>query len=377
MKKIIAVVTLLFAVFLSSNACLNYYYLIDSEGHFHPQPGGITHFDKNFDKEKIVARLKRLEKKLAKEKSYKLLSDYAVGLMKLGKVKESLQILATLYNHYPNEYRLASNLGTAYELNGQPDSALKYIRRGLELNPNDHEGSEWIHVKILETKQQLAVNPNYLHDHTVLQLTATQRKDPKVREQIEIQARERFPFTPGPDPIMGSLMADLGDAYAASYSIEYADAFYGMAKGYFGHAPEQMDAKMADMKKLKSKYAHAQFKRLEEEGEHNRLNGVNYKHILADNDRPEYKIDWTTITTDAAQLLSMVDLTLSVAQIKIADKDTGDGFVPTEDEGPQPQAEEKPAGKTGNTDGRWLYILISAVIVLCVAAYVFLRKNRK
>lgn len=373
MKKTIAVATLLLAFFVSANACLNYYYLLDNEGHFHSQPGGIYHFDKNFDKEKIVARLKRLEKKLAKEKSYTILSDYAVGLMKLGKVKESVQILATLYNRYPNEYRLASNLGTAYELDGRPDSALKYIRRGLELNPNDHEGSEWIHVKILEAEQQLAADPNYLHDRSVLQLTAAQKKDPKVREQIEIQARERFPFTPGPSPVMGSLMADLGDAYAGSHSIEYAEAFYDMAKGYFAYAAERMEAKVAEMKTLRRKYADKEFKPVEMEGEHNRLNGVNYRHILDDNDKPPYKVDWSAINTDATQLLSMVDLTPAPAQIKPTHLDT----ACAEDESAPSHTETNHIDEIKNADGRWLYILISGIIVLSVAAYVFLRKGKR
>lgn len=53
--------------------------------------------------------------------------------MKLGKADVALEILKELNYHYPNEYKIVANLGTAYELNAELDSALKYIKKGIKL----------------------------------------------------------------------------------------------------------------------------------------------------------------------------------------------------------------------------------------------------
>tara|TARA_B110000046_G_C13024495_1_gene413104 strand:+ start:2444 stop:2677 length:234 start_codon:yes stop_codon:yes gene_type:complete len=62
-----------------------------------------------------------------------MLSDYAVYLMKAGRVDESLAILKELNKNLPQEYQIAANLGTAYELNGELDSALFYINAESKL----------------------------------------------------------------------------------------------------------------------------------------------------------------------------------------------------------------------------------------------------
>lgn len=85
---------------------------------------------------------------------YKIWSDIAVNLMKLGMADSAIKILIPLAKKYPEEYNILANLGTGYELIGALDSAHKYISKGFEINPRSHRGSEWIHVKILEAKIQ-------------------------------------------------------------------------------------------------------------------------------------------------------------------------------------------------------------------------------
>jgi tetratricopeptide (TPR) repeat protein len=248
-----------------------------------------------------------------------LLSDYSVQLMKLGKHKEALEILAVIYNHYPNEYKVAANLGTAYELNGMPDSALKYIKRGIELNPNSHEGSEWVHVKVLETKLKLKTDPNYLKNNSVLGLTEKQKMDSLIRRQIEIQVRERFPFIAGPDEIMASLLIDLGDCYANTASIEFAKVLYEIAKEYYGSTSPAIDVKIAEMKKLLKEYSTRYIPRkpLEETelASKVRVGKMNYKNLIQDNDPDNYTIDWGKINTNVVALLKFADLTKPVEEV--------------------------------------------------------------
>ncbi len=321
MKKLISSIVFLFAFVLAANACLNYYYTtFDKEGHTHRVEELLVPFNINFNKEYLANTARTLEKKLQKEHSFMLLSDYAVGLMKLGKTKEALDILVELSAKYPGEYKIASNLGTAYELNDEIDSALKYIRRGIKLNPKDHEGSEWIHVQILLTKKKMAADAMWLSTHSVLELDEKQKKDTKVRDQLLIQLQERFPFSPGPDAMMASMFIDLGDLYSNTSSVEYALACYEISKNYYGNKSEPVESKIKSTKMLVNKYRDTTLPEKEiQDGdrvEHNLLRRVNYKTLLFDNDKSKYEVDWDNVVYDPKTLLAMVNLDMSVKEAR-------------------------------------------------------------
>lgn len=306
-----------------SFACANYYYSLNKEGELVPLGYNWKYpFNKNFNLASNVKKLKKLEAKLKIEKNYMLLSDYSVCLMKLGKPKEALEILQELYSHYPDEYKIAANLGTAYELNGQVDSALKYIKRDIQLNPNDHEGSEWVHVKILETKLELNKNAKYLTNNTVLKLTEAQKNDTSVLQHISIQLQERVPFTPAtsqPNDIMASLFIDLADISANIKSVEYARAYYQIAKKYYGSELPLLDEKIKEMEKLISKYTSVKPKYDKDfEGAQTKVGYIKYQELLNDNNASDYKVNWEKINTDVPSLLAMVDFTKTTSQVKSA-----------------------------------------------------------
>lgn len=310
-----------FALALLMSACTffhsfgraNYYYDVNKSGKISRiDDHWEDPFFEGFDLKGNVQQLKKLELKLKKEKKYMLLSDYSVGLMKLGKQDVAVEILKRLYAAYPNEYRIAANLGTAYELNGQNDSALKYIKRDMELNPDDHKGSEWVHIKVLETKLQLSGNPAYLGNYTVLQLTDKQKNDDVVFYQILIQLKERVPFTPHKDQIMASLFTDLGDIAANIKSVEYAKAYYQIAKNYYGDTSISIREKILAVEKIIKKYASvkpAQPGGPDEKSKNIKLAGVRYQKLLYNNNENNYIIDWTHINTNVESLLAMVDFT--------------------------------------------------------------------
>lgn len=311
MKKNILIL-LFTAAFSNANACLNYFFSVDKNGNLHHADNILIPFNKNFNKELNVSKLHKLETKLKKEHSFQALSDYSICLMKLGKPKEALDILAEIYQHYPNNYKIASNLGTAYELNGQVDSALKYIKRGLQLNPNDHEGSEWVHVKVLETKLILIKNPNYLVESTALQLTKAQKFDTLIRKQIIIQVRERFPFTPGPDAIMGNIFIDLAECYANTASIEYAKVLYQIAKTYYGDKSPTIDVKIKEMQNLINKYSRVKPVRIDPkkpEAINEKITGLSYSQCIGNNDLNKYSVNWASINLNVQSLLSLIDFT--------------------------------------------------------------------
>lgn len=389
MKKSFFVLFFCFAFALSSTACLNYYYTIDKDGGLHFAGEGedlLQPFNKNFDTKLVASQMHKLEKKMKQEHSYMLLSDYAVSLMKIGQAKAALDILVELSAAYPEEYKIASNLGTAYELNGQVDSALKYIRRGLQLNPNDHAGSEWVHVKILETKQQLAKDPAWLQSHTVLGLSEKQKQDSIVQKQILIQLQERFPFTPGPDAIMASLFVDLGDISANLNSIEYAKVFYQVAKEYYGDSSPALATKVKEMQKLSDKYASVRPKHAKHTG-NEKLEGENVKlgtllYITLINDFGKAEIDLSKINTDPKALLAEVNLKMTVKEAReaaVKNQTEGMKLVPDSSDKKIAEADlppiEQGRGKTNSNS--WMIILLSLVTVILVGALVYRISNKR
>lgn len=358
---------------LQSTACGNYYYTLDREGTFHEADDILVPFNKNFKLEMNVQKLKLLSAKLKKEKSYMLLSDYALCLLKLGKVNEAVAILAELELHYPGEYKIASNLGTAYELSGQNDSALKYIKRGLQLNPQDHEGSEWIHVRILETKLAIAKNPDYLKTHSPLSLNERQKYDSLVRKQLTLQLRERFPFTPAPNELMAALMSELGDCCANTSSIEYAKAIYQIANEYYGAHSPVLDEKIKEMQKLVNKYLNKQpDENNSERGENYKMGVLKYTALIQDNQTEKYEIDWSKINTNVDSLLAMVDLTLTPQ--KATEQTTDDELKLVKENMPQLKLE---VINENNETGKvfWIIVSISAAIICAFAFMIY--KSRK
>jgi tetratricopeptide (TPR) repeat protein len=335
MKKAISIFLLTSLLVFKSYSCGNEYYTFDYKGNKIRLEGGPSYsaFDKNFNLELNVSKIRKLIKKLKKDRNYMLLSDYALCLLKLGKRKEPLEILVHLNKYYPDDYKIAANLGTVYELDGQVDSALKYIKRDLILNPNDHQGSEWIHVKVLETKLELKKNPAYLKEHSVLNLTQKQKNDPTVYKHIILQLKERVPFSPeGTDEIMASLFADLGEISSNIKSIAYARAYYLIAQKYYGSDSPSIDLKIKELEKLINKYINQTNKaKAQKDSIRPRVElaemivgYIRYKDLLSDNNPQNYKVNWDKINTDVTALLALVDSTKTAGEI-IAAENTNSG----------------------------------------------------
>lgn len=307
-NKILCSLIFTLLTLLNTYACINHYHTVDANGDMHNWGEDmIVGFNQNFNYKLIASKLPKKELEFQSNNSPYHLSDYAVLLMKGGRFEESLEIFKDLYSNLPQEYKLAANLGTAYELNGQLDSALFYIKRGVELNPNAHEGSEWIHIRVLETKKMLLEQADYLKHHTVLDLTSEQKKDSAVRVQLELQIRERFPFTPGPDPIMASLVFDLAECYSNTLSIEYAKALYTTAHEYYGLNTELTKSKIDKMIMLREQHKDKEPIDNHDEGMVIKISGVRYTEILDNNNPDGYVINWTDFNIDTDVLLSSVD----------------------------------------------------------------------
>jgi tetratricopeptide (TPR) repeat protein len=172
-----------------------------------------------FHDNKIDNRIKELQIKLKSDSTnFKHWSDLSLNLMKKGEVDSALTLLKPIAIKHPKEYIVIANLGTAYELKNELDSALKYISEGLRLNPKSHRRSEWIHVAILKAKIKRNRNKDYILRTPIISeklffehvIDRTKRHYfSTVQGQIFYQIKTRAPFTPAPNQVITNLFLNL------------------------------------------------------------------------------------------------------------------------------------------------------------------------
>ena len=186
----------------------------------------------------------------AQEGTYREHSDYAVALLRAGEYVKGRDILQDLAEKHGDEYIIATNLGTAYELTGDVPNALQWIRKGHQLNPESHRGTEWLHVKILEAKLQAAKDKEWFAKSTTLGLNFGKEAKPvqpqgtvrdeqqkelsldEVRKALEYQLRERTQFIQDNDPQMSELFLTLGNILALQGEPEKAYEVFKLAGEY-------------------------------------------------------------------------------------------------------------------------------------------------
>lgn len=233
MKKLLTTLTVLLLVQVAYPCGNEYGYTMNGRK-VHTQYFYISNRMLSFDTLYINKRLKTLNDKIqAGTANYETWSDIALNLMKLGQADSAVKILYPLMLKYPKEYNITANLGTAYELTGQLDSALKYISRGIEINPDSHHGSEWIHKKILEAKIKEELSPDWLDSHLIISLEDIPewQKEPQlsivgINHKIAYQVRTRVPFTPAPNKVIANLLITMGDLNKKQGTYENAILAY-------------------------------------------------------------------------------------------------------------------------------------------------------
>ena len=204
-------------------------------------------------------RVRRLKAAVAKNAAdYKSRNDLASALLHVGEVNGAIELLEELEKSRPGAYQTASNLGTAYELAGEPEKALLWIQKAMELNPLSHKSSEWIHVRLLEAKIALAKDPAWLTTHSLLGVDfgaavvpmipstlpagnkGARLALPDVEAGLRYQLHERLQFVKPPDDIVALLLFDLGNALCFSRDgMGSAQGVYELASRFGEKLPAQ------------------------------------------------------------------------------------------------------------------------------------------
>ena len=170
-------------------------------------------------------------------------NDYAVALIFLGRNREAVELLEKLEAEQPGHYFVAANLGTAYELSGNNAKALKWINEGIRRNPQDHQGTEWLHARILEAKIAAEKDHAFFEKHSVLELQPGSNEQQfsvagkiisaeELVKAIQYQLGERLKFVKPRDPVVASLLFDYATIAGTPQTIEAGKLILKMAGDY-------------------------------------------------------------------------------------------------------------------------------------------------
>jgi tetratricopeptide (TPR) repeat protein len=254
-KKVLILLSLLISTGVL--ACINEYrtLLTGEVIYTHPVSGKI--WTQKIDTFKLREKSNTLLLKYKTTDSIEYLSDYAASLIYLKNYNKAKTIYEDIDRKHPNLYTTASNLGTIYELIGKPQQALKWIKKSITLNPDSHNGSEWIHIKILEFK----INNSNDYGKSILELDFSDEDIPVNRNYYDLkelshhiwhQLRERSNFVKPENKIVGNIYFDLGNVLAQTKDVQAALGSYNAAKEY-GFTSQIMEKRIVAFEKLAKK----------------------------------------------------------------------------------------------------------------------------
>ena len=147
----------------------------------------------------------------AAEKQFMTDINQAVDLIIQGELIQAIEQLHAVEKALPGRYETAANLGTAYELRGQIAEAMHWIKRGIEINPNAHDGTEWLHYAILRAKDEVAKDATWLTKHSVIE--ADYKDQDRAIKALNYQLAERTQLVKPPNDIVADLYYLLGLMY--------------------------------------------------------------------------------------------------------------------------------------------------------------------
>lgn len=196
----------------------------------------------------MIDRSEQVVQAAREQPSFHNLNNLAAVLIRLGRLPEAVKLLQFLETKHPGHYETAANVGTAYELLGRNEDALKWILEGMKRNKDDHYGTEWLHAHILKAK--LGQIPKPAPGRSILNLDFGNDAMPRrptrfpvgnagevlslfeVAQGVRYQLFERIDFVGAPDPIVAGLLLDWANLELLAGTVESADVLYDAALRY-------------------------------------------------------------------------------------------------------------------------------------------------
>jgi len=171
-----------------------------------------------------------------------------------GEYEKGIKRLLEIEKKTPNLYATASNLGTAYELQGDIPLSIRWIKEGIKRNVASHGGTEWLHVLILETKLRLESNATLLENSHMINLPATFEETTlipikgenytikSIRDALYYQLKERMVFVKPKDKTVADLLYTFAKIEEQTTVVEEASTLVSMAEKYGFSNQEEIDS---------------------------------------------------------------------------------------------------------------------------------------
>jgi tetratricopeptide (TPR) repeat protein len=187
-----------------------------------------------------------------KQWDYKAENNLTVALVHIGQLDDALHRMQTVERVYPDQMETAYNLGTTYELMGDLPKAKFWIQEGIKrelkiTGQRGLDGTEWLHLRILDAEMGLRTDPGHSQDTSVSgvdfgtgRIPQTPKALPEgnsgaaltlaeVQRSLQDQLHERLEFISAPNPVVGDLLFDLANVLAVTGNTEDALDIYRMA----------------------------------------------------------------------------------------------------------------------------------------------------
>lgn len=172
--------------------------------------------------------IEELYKVYDETKDLDYLSDVGYIYILIGRYQEAINLYLEIEEKEPDRYSTASNIGTTYELIGENEKALYWIKKSVQIDPNSHWDSEWLHIKILEAKIK---GEQYITSDFLLgtnfgkgaKPTSELPKDSLINlmYSISYQLNERVTFIKGENKIVAQLLFDLANVFTILNQYPY------------------------------------------------------------------------------------------------------------------------------------------------------------
>lgn len=200
---------------------------------------GVVPYGHNFDGGVSSKLLLELDNIYKKTNDIDYLSDKGYVLIVLKKYDEALKLYLNIEKIKPNRYSTASNIGTLYELMGENKKAYEWIKKSIVINPKSHEGSEWLHLKILEAKiknlkdvtGQFLINTSF-GEEAVPKSKLSKEELERLKEALYYQINERITFIKPKDEIISILLFELANTVKIIEDNKSAMKIYDLSKKY-------------------------------------------------------------------------------------------------------------------------------------------------
>jgi tetratricopeptide (TPR) repeat protein len=107
------------------------------------------------DRLRYEKALKELER-IAKDRPFTAdeLADQGAILVRLGETAGAVEILRGAQRRYPNHFRIAANLGTAYQMQGEYESAISALEEAVRLAPGKYQKVEEAHLRLVRLRHK-------------------------------------------------------------------------------------------------------------------------------------------------------------------------------------------------------------------------------